>query len=58
MRDHHSPSHWEAALAFVLVACIVAVAFSIHQRLRSTETVCFEFKTVQQMQSDKARSIH
>lgn len=50
MRQPHEPSHWEAAFACLLVACIVAVGFSTYSRVRSTETVCFEFKTVQQMQ--------
>lgn len=51
---HHSPSHWEAALAFVLVLCIVAVGYSTYQRLHhSTETVCFVFKTVSQMQEER-----
>jgi hypothetical protein len=36
----HNPSHWEAALAFVLVLCIVAVGYSIRQRVQSTQTVC------------------
>lgn len=43
------PSHWEAAFAFLLIACIGLVAYSTLQRVRSTETVCFEFKTVEQM---------
>jgi hypothetical protein len=45
------PTHWEAALAFLLVGCILAVAFSSYQRLRpTTETVCFQFQTVEQME--------
>lgn len=52
MKQHYQPSHWEAALAFVLVACILAVGFSTYQRARSTETVCFQFRTVEQMQKE------
>jgi hypothetical protein len=43
------PSHWEAAFAFILLICIGAVAYSIFSRVQSSETVCFQFQTVEQM---------
>jgi hypothetical protein len=47
---HQPPSHWEAALAFLLIVGIVSVGYSTLQRWNNTrETVCFEFKTVEQM---------
>lgn len=44
------PSHWEAGFACLLILAIVAVGYSTYQRLNArSETVCFEFKTVEQM---------
>ena len=51
--QHQTPSHWEAALAFVMVVCIFAVGYSTYLRVNVTETVCFQFKTVQQMQEQR-----
>jgi hypothetical protein len=53
---YQPPTHWEAALAFILITGIACVGYAAYcTRVKSHETVCFQFQTVQQMQQNRGR---
>lgn len=41
----------EAITALVILACTLCAGYMVHKRIQSTETVCFQFQTVQQMRA-------
>lgn len=53
MQPQRSQDILTALIALTLAACIGAVALSTFQRASASETVCFKFKTVQQMQQER-----